>query len=105
MTKKILLICAVILLLLGVGVYVWYSAERANFPPTGGEAESTDWEILKAAVMNCEVEGVFQTHSLNVTAEMKDGRVISATEPTIDDIFDVTAAAEPKCGRIIMATE
>jgi hypothetical protein len=69
-----------------------------------GELEN-NWELIKQAIANCEVESVFQAHSLNVSVELKNGEKISAVEPGIDDIIDLALEAEDECGRIIMATE
>ncbi len=68
-------------------------------------SNETYWDMLKQAVENCEVTSVMQTHSLEVTAVLKSGRVINAKEPAIDDIFDIVSQAEEKCDRIRMATE
>ena len=67
--------------------------------------EETDWDIIKAAIKNCEVKEIMQAHSLEVTATLKDGRELRAVEPKIDDIIDIALEAEEKCGKIIMATE
>jgi hypothetical protein len=63
------------------------------------------WEAIKKAINNCEVKEVFQAHSRDVSAELKNGDKLIAIEPKIDDIIDIAVAAEFKCGRIIMATE
>ena len=65
----------------------------------------SSWELIKRAIADCEVESVGQTHSRNVTAKLKSGGELSAVEPEIDEIIDLAVAAEPKCGRIWMATE
>ena len=38
-------------------------------------------------------------------AELKNGEELTAIEPKIDDIINITEAIEPKCGRILMGTE
>jgi hypothetical protein len=63
------------------------------------------WESIKGAVENCEAEKVFQAHSRDVEVELKDGQKLFAIEPEIDDIIDLAVSAQPKCGKIIMATE
>ena len=65
----------------------------------------TYWDMLKQAVGNCEVTSIMQSHSLEVTAVLKSGRVINAKEPAIDDIFNIVDQVEEKCGQIRMATE
>lgn len=69
------------------------------------EEEDSGWEAIKAAIRDCEVESIFQAHSLAVSANLKDGRVLEGIEPEIDDIIDIAVEAEPECGEIIMATE
>ena len=70
-----------------------------------GQMENVSWNDIKAAVENCEVKSVMQTHSREVTAVLKDGRELKAIEENIDDIFNVIAENKNKCGDIIMATE
>lgn len=64
-----------------------------------------NWTKIQRAVYNCEVESVFQNHSNEVSAKLKDGTKIEWIEPNIDDIFDIVAEAKNKCGEIRMATE
>lgn len=61
------------------------------------------WEEIKEAIATCRVQEVFQAHSLAVKAELKDGRVIEAREPRIDEIIDFVTASG--CRGVIMATE
>jgi hypothetical protein len=63
------------------------------------------WESMKEAILNCEAEKVFQTHSRLVTLELKTGEEIFAQEPKIDDIMEISKEAENKCGRIVIGTE
>jgi hypothetical protein len=63
------------------------------------------WQSIKRAISNCEVKSVFQAHSKEVSAELKNGEKIFALEPNIDDIIDLAIEAEDKCAKIIMATE
>jgi len=65
------------------------------------------WEIAKLAIKNCEVEQGFQAHSRLVGLTLKNGKILTAIEPKIDDIFIL--AEDPKvietCGKIRIATE
>jgi hypothetical protein len=72
-----------------------------NYPFTN----ISNWNDIKKAITECEIESVMQTHALEVTAVFKDGREITAQEPEIDDIFDVIEQSKDKCGAIRMATE
>lgn len=68
-------------------------------------ANIQSWELMKAAIDNCEVKKVFQTHSRNVTLELKNGNILVAVEPKIDDIIKMANSVIPRCGRIQIATE
>ncbi|MFA5173497.1 MAG: hypothetical protein WC435_03840 [Candidatus Paceibacterota bacterium] len=63
------------------------------------------WESIKKAILNCEAEKVFQTHSKLVTLKLKSGEELSAQEPNIDEVMKISKEAENKCGRIIVGTE
>ncbi|NCN99638.1 hypothetical protein GW920_00715 [Candidatus Falkowbacteria bacterium] len=63
------------------------------------------WNSIKQAIADCEIKSIMQTHALEVTATFKEGRIITAQEPGIDDIFNIIDENREKCGEIIMATE
>lgn len=63
------------------------------------------WEEVQHAILSCNATSVFQTHSREVTLELKNGGTFYAIEPEIDMVFDVVRQAEERCGRIIQATE
>ncbi len=63
------------------------------------------WSAIKQAVVNCEVEGVWQAHDRKVKAKLKNGEELTGIEPELDDIIDLAVAAEPQCGEILMGTE
>jgi hypothetical protein len=84
------------------------SAKLAAQAPAWFEAEvenDENWLAIKTAVAECRAESIMQTHSLRVSANLKDGTRLEATEPEIDDIIDLAIAAQEKCGSIPMATE
>jgi hypothetical protein len=64
-----------------------------------------DWEKIKNAISNCEVESVFQAHSLSVIVSLKNWEGISGIEPNIDDIINLVHESEGKCGEVMIATE
>ncbi len=74
-----------------------------EFAPCPGD--TPEWLAIKQAIYNCEVESTSQYHSLEVSAKLKNGVVLRAIEPSIDDIITVAEEAEEKCGKIMMATE
>jgi len=63
------------------------------------------WERIKEAINNCEVKTVFQAHSRDVSAELKNGDKLIGVEPELDDIIHLAVSVESKCGKIIMGTE
>ncbi len=64
-----------------------------------------DWDTAVEILNTGEVEAAFQTHSLDVTLMLKDGRSIDTVEPGIDDIFDAIDACGTPCQTIAIATE
>lgn len=109
MKQKIVFI---IIVVIAGGVFI-YSSRNALFPPakvnlpqnSNQPILSDPWEDIKQAIAECRVEDVSQLHSLKVSARLKDGTTLSATEPGIDNILNLAEAAEPRCGSIIMMTE
>jgi len=85
-------------------VYYFNSTSLFESQEQISENNST-WEKIKQAINNCEVESTFQSHSLDVSAKLKNGTKLNAVEPKIDDIINIAVQAEGKCGRIRMATE
>ncbi len=65
----------------------------------------SNWNLIKQAIAECKIDSVMQTHALEVTATFKDGRIITAKEPKIDDIFYIIDQCKNKCGEIKMMTE
>lgn len=83
-----------------------FSAEKlAKANENKARANFHAWEAIKQALSACEVEGIFQAHSLEVEAALKNGAELKAIEPQIDEIFAVADLYTAKCGKIIMATE
>lgn len=76
--------------------------------PQAGINTKTDaqWEAIKLAIENCQVGETSQAHSQNVSVTLKNGQVLYAVEPEINDIYYLVRYAAAKCGRrISMATE
>lgn len=63
------------------------------------------WEIIKQSIRGCDVYSIMQTHDLEVEATLKDGRIIRAKEPKIDDVFHFAGEYTEKCGELLMMTE
>lgn len=88
------------------GKLVYYFNSTGLFQSQGQISENNStWERIKQAINNCEVESIFQSHSLDVSVKLKDGTKLNAIEPKIDEIINIAVQAEGKCGRIRMATE
>ena len=85
------------------GSAVGRTGPNCEFAPCPGE--TLEWLAIKQAIYNCEVESTWQAHSLEVSAKLKNGEVLEAIEPSIDDIIIAAEEAEEKCGKIRMATE
>jgi len=79
------------------------TCENNKCRPVWGAEEQ--WLKITQAIYNCEVTQIFQAHNLNVSAKLKNGDVLNAAEPKIDDIIKVAIEAQAKCGEIIMGTE
>lgn len=69
-----------------------------------GEA-TIPWEQAADLIRNGLVEAVFQTHALDVTLELKDGRSLTTIEPQIDDVFQVIDECGEPCSDMVLATE
>lgn len=67
--------------------------------------DKTNWELVEQAIRDCDVSSIMQTHALEVTVVLKNGEVVKAKEPKIDDVFDIVNQFREKCGEIRMATE
>ncbi len=85
-----------------------YSLWKLSFPASTNEAPAFSeneraWEEIKEAIAACRVDEVFQAHSLQVKAELKDGRLLEARESRIDEIIDLVTASG--CRGVVMATE
>ncbi len=68
-------------------------------------AEIVDWETAVSLLNSGEVVEIFQTHSLDVTLTLVDGRIVKTVEPAIDDIFSAIEDCSEPCSNILMATE
>jgi hypothetical protein len=85
-----------------------YNFDRANLIEkieNVAFANIFSWELIKEAITNCEVERIWQTHDRKVGANLKNGEEISAVEPEVDDIINISTEAELNCGEILMGTE
>lgn len=73
--------------------------------PDPKSGDTIFWEQAVALVINNEVAKVTQAQSLQVTLDLKDGRVLLTQEPQLDAIFNIIAQCGDPCRSIIQATE
>jgi len=66
---------------------------------------SLPWEDALSFLHGGQVEGVFQTHSLDVTLILKNGNRIDTVEPNIDAIMTEIERCDFYCSNISIATE
>ena len=66
---------------------------------------TVSWREAIEILDSGEVVGAYQLHSLEVTLELKDGSLITAIEPTIDDIYREVEECGAPCRGILLATE
>lgn len=69
------------------------------------DGATVEWDTAVEILNSGAVETAFQTHSLDVTFYLKDGRRIETVEPGIDDIFDAIDACGSPCAGMPIATE
>ncbi|WP_420640770.1 META domain-containing protein [Candidatus Leptofilum sp.] len=81
------------------GLLIFVASEAA------AAEEVVDWETAVSILNSGDVVEIFQTHSLDVTLTLVDGRLIKTVEPAIDDIFTAVSDCGEPCSHIIMATE
>lgn len=80
-------------------------AEGESLYPGPQSGDEISWEAAVALLNNGEVGQVVQTHNLQVTLDLKDGRSLVTREPNIDDVFQVIEACGQPCANISVATE
>jgi hypothetical protein len=69
------------------------------------EARHAAWKNLREALAACQVQEVSQTHDRSVTATLKNGVKLEATEPQLDDVLGLVRESEATCGPVPVATE
>ncbi|MEJ2749725.1 MAG: DUF333 domain-containing protein [Anaerolineae bacterium] len=80
--------------------------EWAFFRDECAPGETTiSWERAADLIRNGLVDAVSQTHALEVTLNLKDGRSLTTIEPQIDDVFQVINECGEPCSNMIIATE
>lgn len=67
--------------------------------------EDVSWGEAVIVLNSGKVEEIFQSHNLDVSLKLADGKIIRTKEPEIDDIFEEVQKCGEKCKNIILATE
>lgn len=73
--------------------------------PESGSLGIISWEEAGRLIESCEVEEIFQKHSLEVQLGLKSGERKITLEPQIDEIFRLVKRANDDCGQPVMSTE
>jgi uncharacterized protein YlzI (FlbEa/FlbD family) len=73
--------------------------------PMFTNGDEVPWNQAVAMIKNGEVSKVIQTHSLQVTLTLIDGRTLVTKEAAIDDVIKVIQECGAQCKSIAVATE
>jgi hypothetical protein len=68
-------------------------------------SQEISWEAAVEHINAGRVTQIFQTHSLQVTLYLEDGRQLVTMEPGIDAVFGVVERCGELCEGIMLATE
>lgn len=102
---KALVVGGVAFILVAVAGIYWrnHVAERtAKFQPS---LFYLPWEEAVGILYSGQVRNVMQTHALEITLILKNGKIIKTKEPGIDDIFEEINKCGNSCKGIGIATE
>ena len=75
-----------------------------NFKLTSSSNEE-NWQTAVEILNTGQVTEAYQTHNLQVTLTLADGRQIKTVEPSLDEIFREVELCGDSCSNIIMVTE
>ena len=68
--------------------------------------ERVDWDTAEQAIKRCFAESVMQNHQREVWVTLKDGQMLYAIEPELDDVIYAAQSVQGSCGGMIeIATE
>jgi len=85
------------------------NAPQASLPymlyPDLKDGDMLEWENVPGLLFSGLVSSVSQTHDLQVTIRLKDGRSFITTEPAIDNILKIIQECGDLCKDIKIATE
>ncbi len=78
-------------------------SETARVMPAG--IVYIPWMQARTMILNCETNGLMQSHEGLVFITDKNGKKMTAVEPVIDEVFKVTQEASATCPDIKIGTE
>ena len=73
--------------------------------PMAANGDEVSWIQAQGMIGNGEVDRIVQTHELEVTLYLKDGRALVTIEPAIDEVLKVIEMCGESCSGIAVATE
>ncbi len=96
-----------IFILIAVAVYFGASYGYEKFIARDGftDGEEITWEKAVELINECRTGKVWQTHARVVTLVLSGNVKVKTIEPKLDDLMDIAASAQDKCGKIIIGTE
>ncbi len=83
-------------------------AEEGTAVPEGkipSENNEVSWTEALEILNNGDVKLVSQSHNLEVSLVLNDGRTITTVEPSLDAIFDAIAECGEACSTVVLVTE
>ena len=101
MSRKILIIGIIVVIIAVIAVGIIFLKPSSN----QDNKTTVSWDEAIRILNSGEVEQAFQTHSLDITLILKDGKSIKTKEPHIDDILDEIDKCGNVCKDIAVATE
>jgi hypothetical protein len=81
------------------------TAQSEPVLPELKDGAEVQWSQAEKIVFSGQVVSIGQTHDLNVTITLEDGRTFKTVEPEIDDILKLVQACGDLCKDIKVATE
>jgi len=65
--------------------------------PSEGVTNYVEWAAAESAILGGQVAQVFQADSLHVTLVLKDGNILLAKEPALDEVYQVIDTCGDAC--------
>lgn len=108
MSKKYFtIIVGIILVVVVAGIYWWNRGDALLVQPPSipNNINILPWKEAVVILHNGQVRNVMQTHALDITLILKNGKIIKTKEPGIDDILEEINKCGNSCKGIGIATE